>query len=55
MSKDILLFGVQGSGKGTQAERLENTFGYITIGMGNALREMSRQESPLGQQIKKNN
>lgn len=44
----ILLMGPQGSGKGTQAERLSKSFGIPAFGMGQLLREEIEKKSELG-------
>jgi adenylate kinase len=49
--KDILLFGVQGSGKGTQAKLLAKKYGYTIFETGAELRLLSQTNSPLGEKI----
>ncbi|MBI2411463.1 MAG: nucleoside monophosphate kinase [Candidatus Kerfeldbacteria bacterium] len=49
--KKIILFGPQGSGKGTQAERLSAFFGIPHIYPGNIFRQEIAQQSEIGQQI----
>ncbi|MBI4276581.1 nucleoside monophosphate kinase [Candidatus Uhrbacteria bacterium] len=50
-AKYILLFGPQGSGKGTQGEGLAQHFGIPLIGMGALLREESKKETPRGRTL----
>ena len=49
---DIVLFGIQGSGKGTQARKLAEEFGYILFETGGALRAIAATDSDLGRQVK---
>ncbi len=51
-SMDIVLFGIQGSGKGTQARKLAEEFGYILFETGGALRAIAATDSDLGRQVK---
>lgn len=48
---DLVLFGIQGSGKGTQAKRLAAEFDYTIFEAGNALREMASLSTPLGEEV----
>jgi len=48
---DIVFFGIQGSGKGTQAVRIAEDFELNIFEMGAELRALSKQESNLGQKI----
>lgn len=50
-AKKISLFGPQGSGKGTQAERLSAYFGIPHISPGNIFRQEIAKGSELGKQI----
>ncbi|MBT3293548.1 adenylate kinase [Candidatus Peregrinibacteria bacterium] len=52
MKNDIVLFGVQGSGKGTQAKRLAEEFGYEIFEAGGELRKIVSSGSELGQTVK---
>ena len=44
----ILMFGPPGAGKGTQAQRLEEDFGFIHISTGDILREAVERQTPVG-------
>lgn len=48
---NIIILGPQGSGKGTQAEKLAEKFGLEHIDMGKFLREVAKQDTPLGREI----
>jgi len=48
---NIIVLGPQGSGKGTQAEKLAEKFGLEHIDMGKSLREVAKQDTPLGKEI----
>jgi adenylate kinase len=48
----ILILGPQGSGKGTQAKRIEAEFGFAHIATGDILRDAIAQGTPLGQVAK---
>jgi adenylate kinase len=49
---DVLLLGVQGSGKGTQAKRLATEYGLAHIATGDMLRTAMADGTPLGQRVK---
>lgn len=49
---DLLLFGIQGSGKGTQAKRLAAEFGYDIFEAGGELRKIAASGSELGNMVK---
>jgi adenylate kinase len=49
---DVLLLGVQGSGKGTQAKRLASEYGLAHIATGDMLRAAMADGTPLGQRVK---
>ena len=49
---DVLLLGVQGSGKGTQAKRLASEYGIAHIATGDMLRTAMAEGTPLGQRVK---
>jgi len=48
---NIVVLGPQGSGKGTQAEKLAQKFGLEHIDMGKFLREVAKQDSALGREV----
>ena len=48
----ILLLGPQGSGKGTQAQRISAAFGLPHIASGDMLREAMAAGTPLGRKVK---
>jgi adenylate kinase len=48
---NILLLGPQGSGKGTQAKRIEAEYGIPHIATGDMLRRAIAQETELGRQV----
>ena len=50
---NLILLGAPGAGKGTQAERLCETFSIPAISTGNMLREAIAQGTPLGLKVKK--
>jgi adenylate kinase len=49
---NVLLLGPQGSGKGTQAKRIEAEYGIPHIATGDMLRNAIAQETELGRQVK---
>lgn len=48
---NIVILGPQGSGKGTQAEKLAEKFNLEHIDMGKFLREVALLDTPLGREI----
>lgn len=50
--KDLILVGIQGSGKGTQAKILAEKHGYQIFETGGALRTIASEDSDLGRQVK---
>ena len=48
---NLVILGPQGSGKGTQAEMLAQKFSLEHIDMGKFLREVAKQDTPLGKEI----
>ena len=49
---DLILFGRQGSGKGTQGKFLAERYGLIPFVTGDELRKLSQNPSPLGMKVK---
>tara|TARA_B100001971_G_C18028196_1_gene451130 strand:+ start:91 stop:657 length:567 start_codon:yes stop_codon:yes gene_type:complete len=49
---DLVLFGIQGSGKGTQAKKLAADFGYDIFEAGGELRAIAASGSELGETVK---
>lgn len=49
---DLVLFGIQGSGKGTQAKKLAAEFGYEIFEAGAELRKIAASKSELGKTVK---
>lgn len=49
---DLVFFGIQGSGKGTQAKRLAEEFGYYIFEAGGELRKIAASGSELGNTVK---
>lgn len=52
MSKDIVIFGMQGSGKGTQGEILAKKHGFTIFETGKELRKIREEDSDLGRKVK---
>jgi len=50
---DLVLFGIQGSGKGTQAKKLAADFGYYIFEAGGELRKIKASGTELGETVKK--
>lgn len=50
--KRIILFGAPGSGKGTQAEKIERDFSYRKISTGDLIRAEVQNRSVIGEKIK---
>jgi adenylate kinase len=48
---NLVILGPQGSGKGTQAEKLARKFNLEHIDMGKFLREVAKQDTPLGREV----
>jgi adenylate kinase len=48
---DIVLLGIQGSGKGTQAKKLAAEFGYRVVEMGAELRAIIASGTDLGKRV----
>lgn len=49
---DLVLFGIQGSGKGTQAKKLAVDFGFDIFEAGGELRKIAASGSELGNTVK---
>jgi adenylate kinase len=49
---NILVLGPQGSGKGTQAKKVSQTYGVPHIATGDMIREMKERDTPLGEQLR---
>ena len=49
---NILVLGPQGSGKGTQAQRIRATYGIPHIATGDMIREMMARDTKLGEQLR---
>jgi adenylate kinase len=49
---DIILFGIQGSGKGTLGKLVSKNHGYEYFEMGGELRHLAQEDSELGKKIK---
>lgn len=49
---NIVLLGPQGSGKGTQAQKLAATYGLAHIATGDMIRQMKELDTPAGRELK---
>lgn len=49
---DLILFGMQGSGKGTLGKFLAEKYGFKIFEMGGELRALAKKESELGKKVK---
>jgi len=47
----IILMGIQGSGKGTQAQLLKERLGFVGLDAGHLLRKKSQESSEIGRKI----
>jgi len=52
MPLDVLLLGVQGSGKGTQAKRIASDYGLAHVATGDMLRAAMEADTPLGRRVR---
>ncbi len=50
--KRLIILGAPGVGKGTQAKRLEEAFGWVHVSTGDMLRDGVRENTSLGKQAK---
>ena len=50
--KAIIMFGPQGSGKGTQARKIATDYGYSFFEMGQKLRNFSELDHPRSGEVK---
>lgn len=50
-SKAVILLGPPGAGKGTQATRLAQRFGYRKLSTGDVLRDHVARGTPLGREV----
>jgi adenylate kinase len=48
---NVLLFGPQGSGKGTQAKRIASEYGVPHVSTGDMFRAAIAKQTPLGQEV----
>jgi len=48
----LIFLGPPGSGKGTQAEKLHQSFRLVQLSTGNLFREHIKNETPLGLKVK---
>lgn len=49
---DIVLFGIQGSGKGTLGKMIAEKYGFEIFETGSQLRKLSKENSDLGNKVK---
>src|SRR5471030_2163807 len=49
---NLLIFGPQGCGKGTQADKLSEKYNLVHIETGHIFRQIARENTPLGIKIK---
>ena len=50
--KDLILIGMQGSGKGTQGKILSERFPFVIFETGSELRKLAAEDSDLGKTVK---
>ena len=51
MNYDLVFFGIQGSGKGTQGKKLAAAHSLAYFEMGGELRKLSSEDSDLGKNV----
>jgi adenylate kinase len=51
MALHIVLMGIQGAGKGTQAQKISKEFGIPAISSGDLFREMKTLDTPLAREV----
>ena len=49
---NLILFGPPGSGKGTQAAKIAEKYGFAHVSTGEIFRSEMRNETPLGVKVK---
>lgn len=49
--KHLVFYGIQGSGKGTQAKLLEKDYNYVVFSTGNELRQNVQDQTELGKKV----
>jgi adenylate kinase len=49
---DIVLFGIQGSGKGTLGKIAADKYGYVIFETGSELRKLAQEQNELGKKVK---
>lgn len=49
---DLILFGIQGSGKGTQSQKIAQRYDLTVFETGAELRHLAQSQNPLGQKVK---
>ena len=50
---NLVIFGPLGSGKGTQAQKIKEKYGFIHFSTGDLLRDEIKKQTPLGKNIEK--
>ena len=48
---NLIIFGPQGCGKGTQAEKLSEKYNLVHVETGQIFRKIAREDTPLGKKI----
>ncbi len=52
MIKHIVILGAPGSGKGTQAKKIESDYGWVHLSTGDMFRKAIKQNTPAGKEAK---